>query len=454
MSSRNRSRSTLKPPSPATPEAPTPDGSTLAAVLARAGRRHPRVIDLSLGRIERLLARLGDPQDALPTVVHIAGTNGKGSTLAFLRAILEAAGFTVHRYTSPHVVRFNERILLAGREIEDGPLVDLLLECEDANGDAEITFFEFTTAAAFLAYARTPADVLLLETGLGGRFDATNVLARPALTAISPIGLDHQHYLGDTIEAIAFEKAGILKPGTPAVIGPQAEAARRVLLDRAQALGAPVSVAGKDWHITPSGDGVAFHGRSGRHTFAEPGLPGAHQLANAGLALACAEMLPDVAIPPNALATGIGNATWPARLQRLDEGRLADVLPPGSELWLDGGHNEDAGRALADWAARRSAGQPFHLIVAMLDAKDPKAFLAPFSGVVADLHAVPMNGGHAFVAPDALAKQAAALGISARPALDVEDALRRIATSGDGPQQVLICGSLYLAGEVLALNGT
>ncbi len=445
-------------------------------VLARVQRLHPRVIDLSLGRIERLLAGLGHPEQSLPPVVHIAGTNAKGSTLAFLRAMLEAAGFAVHLYTSPHLVRFNERIVLAGEEIADEALIALLMECEAANGDAPITFFEITTAAAFLAFARTPADILLLETGLGGRLDATNVIGRPLLTAITPIGLDHVRFLGHAIGGIAAEKAGILKTGISAVLGRQPAEALEVIERRAAGLGAPLARAGKDWRVAPGNDGFIFQGSGGPISLPLPALAGAHQIDNAGLALACLERLASYRVDTPAMRHGLAHARWPARLQRLTEGPLIEAAPPSWEIWLDGGHNRLAAEALAGWARAANGGsanggcangglgnggsangrltedRPLHLIAGLLDSKDPGDFLAPFAGLATTARTVALEGEHAFIAPRRLAAEATRLGIAGAPARSVPAALADLAATDSRPARILICGSLYLDGEILKEN--
>ena len=422
------------------------------AILARLARLHPKLIDLSLGRIERLLARLGDPQELLPPVVHVAGTNGKGSTVAFLRAALEAAGYKVHVYTSPHLVRFNERIRVAGRLIGDAALNAILEECEAANGDAPITFFEITTAAAFLAFARTPADVALLEVGLGGRLDATNVVARPAVTAITPVSMDHMHYLGDTLAAIAGEKAGILKPGVPAVIAPQAPEAEAVIEARAEAAGAPLRRAGREWRFAPREDGFRFEGTRWRLDLPGPALPGAHQIGNAATALACLEELHGLILPEAALRRGVQDAEWPARLQRLRSGRLAALLPPDWELWLDGGHNPAAGEVLARFAdAWRD--RPLHLVVGMLDSKDNAGFLRPLAPHVAAARTVAIPETPASLGAADLAAAARSVGIAAAPSAGIAAALADLAARTQGPARVLICGSLYLAGAVLRENG-
>src|SRR3989440_8251721 len=308
-------------------------------VLARLTQLHPKKIDLSLARIERLLTALGNPQDELPPVVHVAGTNGKGSTVATLRACLEAGGYRVHAYTSPHLVRFHERIRLASRLIEEDLLLELLEECERANRGEPITFFEITTAAAFLAFARTPADVVLLEVGLGGRLDATNVVRRPAVTAITPVSLDHQAFLGDTVAAIAGEKAGILKPGVTAAIAPQPREAAAVIEARAAAVSAPLYRAQHEWRCDVLGEGMRYEGERWRLDLPLPSLIGAHQVVNSGTAVACLERLSGFDIPTEAIPRGLRHIDWPARLQLLQHGPLVDAVPPDWELWLRCGSN-------------------------------------------------------------------------------------------------------------------
>jgi dihydrofolate synthase / folylpolyglutamate synthase len=433
----------------------TAGGAASDRVLARLSALHPKRIDLSLGRIERLLKALGDPQDRLPPVIHVAGTNGKGSTVATLRACLEAAGYRVHVYTSPHLVRFRERIRLAGRLIAERALLAVLKECERANRGAPITFFEITTAAAFLAFARTPADVVVLEVGLGGRLDATNVIDRPAVAAITPVSLDHQAFLGESLAAIAGEKAGILKPGAPAVIGPQPEKAESVIEGRAAAIGAPLYRCETEWRCTPAGDGMRYEGRGWRLDLPRPVLPGAHQITNAGIALACLEELAGFALPAAALAAGLRRIDWPGRLQRLGRGPLVAMLPAGWELWLDGGHNPAAGEALAAVAAGWRK-RPLDLVVGMLNTKDAAGFLRPLAEVARALHAVTIAGEENPLPAAAIAAAARSVGLQARQSDSVAAALRDIIArdSGqDGPGRVLICGSLHLAGGVLAENG-
>jgi dihydrofolate synthase/folylpolyglutamate synthase len=455
----------------------SPDSAPPAsrAVLDRLSALHPKVIDLSLGRIERLLRSLGRPQDVLPPVVHVAGTNGKGSTVAFLRAMLEAAGLTVHVYTSPHLVRFSERIVIAGREIDDVELITTLEECERVNAGQPITVFEITTAAALLAFARTPAEITLLETGLGGRLDATNVVAEPALTAITPVSLDHQSFLGDSIAAIAFEKAGILKQGVPCVLAAQPPEAAAVIRARAAAVGSRLIKQGNDWDATTAADGrLLFHSENKVLALPIPGLQGAHQVQNAGVAVACARHLAGVLSPRDAsdssrrsvpepgttprrlnaaaIARGLETVRWPARLQHLVRGELAALLPEDWELWLDGGHNPGA----ADVLARHLAGwrdRPVHLVFGMLRSKDVDSFLAPLAPAVARLAAVAIPGEEGSLSATETAAVALRHGIAATPAVSVADALRRLALAAGQPARVLICGSLYLAGSVLAANG-
>jgi dihydrofolate synthase / folylpolyglutamate synthase len=415
-------------------------------ILARLHGLHPKTIDLSLGRIERLLARLGHPEQRLAPVVHIAGTNGKGSTLAMLDAMLQADGRRVQRYVSPHLVSFAERILFDGRPIGEVELARTLDGCERANAGAPITFFEITTAAAFLAFAARAADVLLLETGLGGRLDATNVIARPRLTALAPISLDHQSFLGETVAEIAFEKAGILKPGVPCVVAPQEPAALEVIRRRAAEVGAPLAIHGRDWVVLCEGERLRVEAEGRTLDLPLPALPGRHQLDNAGLAVACALALGDLTPPAPAIAAGLEGVEWPARLQRL-QGPLARLLPAESELWLDGGHNPAAGAALA--ASLSGDPRPLHLVVGMLTTKDERGFLAPFAGLARSLVTVPVPDEPASRDPVAAAEEARSLGLDARWARAVPSALEMIAAHLERPSRVLICGSLYLAGHVL-----
>jgi dihydrofolate synthase / folylpolyglutamate synthase len=426
-------------------------GAASEKVLERLGRLHPKLIDLSLGRVERLLAALGDPQHRLPPIVHVAGTNGKGSTVATMRACLEAGGWRVHVFSKPHLVRFHERIRLAGRLIDEDALVSVLEESEQANGGSPITFFEITTAAAFLAFARTPADMLLLETGLGGRLDATNVISRPAVTAITPISLDHQALLGDTIAAIAAEKAGILKAAAPAVIGPQPPEAAAVLAARAAVLGAPLLRFGQEWCCQSRGDGMRYVGPRWRLDLPLPALAGAHQIVNAGLAIACLEQLLELPLTPAAIANGLSHIEWPARLQRLSHGPLVEALPSGWKLWLDGGHNPGAGAALAAMAAGWR-DRPLYLVVGMLNTKDAAGFLAPLATQAAALRAVTIPHEQNPLPADAIVAAARSVGLPAQVADSVYVAVRELVAQSK-VARILICGSLHLAGVVLSENG-
>ncbi len=421
-------------------------------VLARLLSLHPKLIDLSLDRVLRLLQQLGDPQNKLPPVVHVAGTNGKGSVVAYLRAALEASGRSCHVYTSPHLVRFHERIRLAGELISEAALVDVLEECERVNAGQNITFFEITTCAAFLAFSRISADAALLEVGMGGRLDTTNVIDRPAVTCVTPVSMDHMDHLGDTLAKIAGEKAGIFKPGAPVVLAPQAGEAEAVLEARAHALGAPLYRAGREWTVAATESGMRYQSARRMLDLPKPALFGPHQIVNAGTAIACLDMLDGLPVTDAQIRQGLLNVEWPARMQRLKRGQLAAKLPTGWELWLDGGHNAGCGEALAE-IARGWRDRPLHLIYGMLNTKAPEGFLKPLSPYVASLRAVTIPGADASLPGDAAAKHARAVGIDAAAALSIEAALDGIVASGKGPARVLICGSLYLAGAVLAENG-
>jgi len=420
-------------------------------------RLHPRSIDLGLERIERLLKALGSPEKKLPPIVHVAGTNGKGSLVAYLRAMAEAAGRRVHVYTSPHLVRFNERIRVAGHIIGDGELDEILTECEQANGEQPITFFEITTAAAYLAFSRVPADLTVIEVGMGGRYDATNVIA-PALSAITPIGYDHTGFLGDKLEGIAGEKAGILKPAVPAVIGRQRDLSAQVIAAEAARLGAPLFRMGREWQVTPTASGFRYDSDLLGLDLPAPALSGAHQIDNAATAVACIERLraTGLAIGDAAIRAGLGTVDWPARLQKLSRGPLVEALPPGSELWLDGGHNEDCGLALArmasDWA-REPAPLPLYLVFGMLTTKDAAGFLRPLARQATAARAVPFPAGHSAFTPAEACAKAADVGLDCSPANDIGAALEDLLATQPAPMRILICGSLYLAGEVLARNG-
>jgi dihydrofolate synthase/folylpolyglutamate synthase len=423
------------------------------AILARLMTLHPKVIDLSLDRIEDLLARLGRPQDRLPPVVHVAGTNGKGSVIAFMRAALEAAGYRVHLYISPHLVRFHERIGLAGKPIAEDELAALLARCEEVNGGAPITYFEITTAAAYLAFSGTPADILLLECGLGGRLDATNVIERPLATVITPVSIDHQHFLGATLAEIAFEKAAIQKPGVPSVIGRQPREAAAVIDSFAARTGAPTFARGRGWSVESAPGGLIYSAGGTAMSLPRPVLPGAHQVDNAGLAIACLERLAGFSVGESALAEGLVNADWPGRLQRLTRGPLVDALGQGCELWLDGGHNAAAGEALAAHAAAHWRDGPLHLVCGMLNSKQVGQFLEPLAGVAAGVAAIAVPGEDASLSAAEFAKAARAAGLTAQPADSLAAAIAAIAAGGGPVRRILICGSLYLAGRVLSENG-
>ena len=385
-------------------------------------------------------------------MVHVAGTNGKGSVIALLAACLEAAGYAVHVYTSPHLVRFNERFRVAGRAVADDALAALLEECETVNAGAPVTFFEITTAAAFLAFARAPADVVLLETGLGGRLDATNMVARPRLTVLTPIAMDHEHHLGGTLEAVAGEKAGILKAGVACVSAAQDAAAARVIGARAAALGVTVAREGEDWTAQRRGDTLVFEAASRVRRLPLPALAGAHQVQNAGTALACLAELAEFDVDRAAEARGLAGVEWPGRLQLLGGGRLAALLPDGWELWLDGGHNPDAGKALAAHA-QEWADRPLHLVVAMMASKDAAGFLRPLARVSERVRCVAIPGKTVSLSALELAAAARAVGMDAGPASDMAEALGDLAAGGGRAARVLVCGSLYLAGAVLGEDG-
>ncbi|MCO6414718.1 bifunctional folylpolyglutamate synthase/dihydrofolate synthase [Siccirubricoccus sp. KC 17139] len=414
-------------------------------IIDRLHALHPKLIDLSLGRLQALLAKLGHPERALPPVVHVAGTNGKGSTCAFLRAIAEAAGQRVHVYTSPHLVRFHERIRLAGRLVEEDALAAALAEVEAVNEGAPITVFEVITAVALLLFSRVPADLLVLEVGLGGRFDATNVVERPAATAIASISMDHMEFLGDRLAGIAGEKAGIMKPGVPCATGAQAPEAMQVLRENAATVGAPLLARGEAWEVAPRPDGLLYRDAGGELALPPPALLGAHQAENAGIAIAALRAWNPPWLSEAAIAEGLRRAEWPARLQRL-HGALAQRLPPGWELWLDGGHNAGGGAALAAHCATWR-DRPLHLVVGMKGSKVVADFLRPLLPLATTLFAVAEPGQHLATPVERIIE---ASGGVARPGPDVAGALAQL--SGP-PARVLICGSLYLAGEVLKADG-
>ena len=435
--------------------------SSVDSIVARLTALHPKRIDLSLDRLQRLLAALDHPEKKLPPIIHVAGTNGKGSTVAFLRAILEAAGQRVHAYTSPHLVRFNERFRIGGpggsKLVSDEELVATMEECERANAGGRITVFEITTAVGLMLFARHPADVLLLEVGLGGRLDATNVVDYPVATIITRISIDHTDFLGDSLDKIAAEKAGILKRGVPAIIASQPRDALAVIERQAARLGVPLKVAGESWTATEERGRLVYQDETGLLDLPPPKLYGRHQFENAGLAIAALRAIKKFVVPPAAYDAGMVKAEWPARLHRLGQGRLVDLAPAGSELWLDGGHNPDGGRAIAAALAdlEERVSRPLVLIVGMLASKDCEGFLSNFAGLARRMIAVPVPGVETGLSATTVADTARAIGLSATTRESLTEALvaaRKLDL--DPPPRILITGSLYLAGEVLRENGT
>ena len=437
---------------------------TSDALLAQMKLLHPKLIDLSLGRVERLLGKLGAPETRLPPVIHIAGTNGKGSVTAYLKAIFQAAGKRVHAYTSPHLVRFHERIELAGKDgkarpISEDALVDVLMRVNAVNDGDDITQFEITTAAAFLAFSETPADVLLLEVGLGGRLDATNVIPKPALSIITPISMDHAEKLGPTLAKIALEKAGILKRGVTGIVAPQVDEVMRVIEARASVAGSPIVVGGRDYDAFEQNGRLIIQREDTLLDLPLPALIGRHQVTNAGAAVAAILTLslqrPELGLDEAAIAKGLRTVVWPARMQRLTSGPLPDILGPETELWLDGGHNPAAGDMLADTLVglEEKAPKPTYLIVGMMGQKDALGFLAPFRGLVRTIYTVPIPGAHeAPHSEETLADIARSAGLSSIYCAGVVDALEMIVDLPVENKRVLICGSLYLAGHVLGLQ--
>ena len=435
--------------------------SSVDTIVARLTALHPKRIDLSLERLRRLLVALDHPEKKLPPVIHVGGTNGKGSTVAFLRAILEATGKRVHAYTSPHLVRFNERFRIGGPAgsslVSDEELVSTLEECERANLAAPITVFEITTAVGLVLFARHPADVLLLEVGLGGRLDATNVVDNPTATIITRISIDHTDFLGDSLDKIAAEKSGILKRGAPAVIASQPREALAVIERQAAKLAVPLRIAGEHWTATEERGRLVYQDEAGLLDLPPPRLYGRHQYENAGLAIAALRAIKRFAIPPAAYEAGMTKADWPARLHRLGQGRLVDLAPAGSELWLDGGHNPDGGRAVAAALAdlEERVSRPLVLIVGMLASKDCQGFLNNFAGLARRMIAVPIPGVEKGLSAATVADTARGIGLSATSRDNLTEALdaaRKLDL--DPPPRILITGSLYLAGEVLRENGT
>jgi dihydrofolate synthase/folylpolyglutamate synthase len=429
-------------------------------LLAELRTLHPRLIDLSLGRIERLLDKLGNPEARLPPVIHIAGTNGKGSVAAFLKAMFEAAGRRVHAYTSPHLIRFHERIELAGaggksRPISEAELVARLIDVQRVNAGDAITFFEITTAAALQCFAEHPADALILEVGLGGRLDATNVVARPAVTIITPVSMDHADKLGDTVAQIAREKAGILKPGVLGVLAQQTQEALISIRETAAAHRSPLLTWGEDYEAFEQRGRLLYQSSERLMDLPMPALIGRHQVANAGVAICAALQVKNLGLTEVGIERGLARAEWPARMQRLKNGPLSDLLTPGSELWLDGGHNPAGGRVIAQTLGEleERSPKPVGLVLGMMGQKDQAGFLEHFRGIVRRIVTVAIPGAHdAPLNPAVLATMAIANGIPAEPAPDVASAVRRLLANESEPLRVLICGSLYLAGHVLALQ--
>jgi len=430
-------------------------------ILSRLASLHPKRIDLTLERMWRILERLDHPERKIAPVIHVAGTNGKGSTVAFLRAILEAAGLRVHVYTSPHLVRFNERFRLGkvggGVLVSDDELREALDHCERMNGGEPITIFEIETAAAFYLFSKHPADIVLLEVGLGGRLDATNVIDVPLASVIALIGMDHVEFLGDTLIKIATEKAGIIKKNVPVICAEQSAEATAVIEQTAKKLRAPLHAATEEWHVHVERGRLVYHDEHGLLDLAAPRLFGRHQFDNAGLAIAALRAVDKFRIEPSAFEQGIANAQWPARMQRLTAGTLLGFAPPDSEIWLDGGHNLDGGRviaaALGDLEERVS--RPLVVIAGMMGNKDARGFLANFAGLTRHIIALKVPDQDNAMPPDILAATARDLGMRAETASSIKAALEAIAKLAyEIPPRILITGSLYLAGHVLAENGT
>jgi dihydrofolate synthase / folylpolyglutamate synthase len=433
----------------------------LGELIARLSALHPKRIDLDLARMHRLLERLDHPERKLPPVIHVAGTNGKGSTIAYLRAILEAAGLRVHVFTSPYLVRINECFRLGraggGVLVDDDELRAALEHCERVNAGAPVTIFEIETAAAFYLFAQNPADVVLLEVGLGGRLDATNVIETPLATVIAPVGMDHTEFLGDTLAAIAGEKAAILKRHVPAICAEQTPEAMAVIQRQAGRMRAALHTAGQEWHVNVERGRLVYQDERGLMDLAAPKLFGRHQFDNAGLAIATLRAQGTFKIDAAAFEAGIVNAEWPARMQRLASGALVDQAPKASEIWLDGGHNADGGRvvaaALGDLEERVS--RPLVVIVGMMANKDAGAFLANFAGLTRHIMAVQIPDRDNAMPPDILADAARQLGMRMETSVSVEAALRSLTRLAyEVSPRILITGSLYLAGHVLAANGT
>jgi dihydrofolate synthase/folylpolyglutamate synthase len=449
---------------PALPES-EPFMNTLTAdqEIERLMSLHPKGFDLSLDRIRRLLDRLGNPETRLPPVIHIAGTNGKGSAAAFARALLEAAGLSVHVHTSPHLVNWHERYRIGapggGRLVSDAMLAGAVRRVADANRGETITVFEILTAAMFVLFSENPADAAIVEVGLGGRFDATNVVAHPAVSLIMPISLDHEAYLGDRVELIAAEKAGIIKPGYPVVVGAQEfDAARAVLVETAERRGCPLEVYGQDFLAYEENGRLIYQDGTGLLDVSMPRLSGRHQLANAAAAIAAVRAA-GFEIGHRAVDAAMGAVDWPGRMQRLPLGRLQPLAPEGAELWIDGGHNPGAGTVIAEALAEQEERnpRPLFLISGMINTKDQTGYFRAFAGMARHVYTVPVTHSEAGVPAAELAVRAAEAGLSAEPVGSVANALMLLRDTWDQnetPPRILICGSLYLMGEVLADNGT
>ncbi len=430
------------------------------AILQRLTMLHPRQIDLVLDRVERLLAALGHPERKLPPVIHVAGTNGKGSVCAFACAMLEAQGLNAHVYNSPHLVHFHERIRLLGVPISEGELCATLEECERVNDGQPITFFEITTAAAFLAFSRQHADALVLEVGMGGKTDATNVVPRPRVSVITPVGLDHQEFLGPSVVDVAAEKAGIVRPGVPLIVGPQDDGPRDVITRRADALGAPLFVFGQDFFARQEHGRMVYEDNDALLDLPLPRLIGRHQIENAAVTIAALRRAGNGWGKDSGVERGLRNVEWPARLQRLTRGALIDAAPRGAEIWLDAGHNPHGAvalaRAVADFEER--VEKPLYLVCGMLATKDPVGFLSAFRGLARHVTTVAIPHEELSLGAGSLYDAARASGLEASPADDLEDAVMQIsawsrARPREGPPRILICGSLSLAGKVLEENG-
>ncbi|MDF1776477.1 MAG: bifunctional folylpolyglutamate synthase/dihydrofolate synthase [Rhizobiaceae bacterium] len=437
--------------------------TTAADEIEQLMRLHPKGFDLSLDRIRALLDRLGNPQDRLPPTIHIAGTNGKGSATAFCRAMLEAAGLSVHVHTSPHLVNWHERFRLGqkgkrGALVSDAVLVDAIRRVADANGGAFITVFEILTAVTFVLFSEHPADAAIIEVGLGGRFDATNVMTHPAVSLIMPISLDHQAYLGDRVELIAAEKAGIIKRGTPVIIGYQEQdAARDTILATAQRLGCDVSVYGQDFHAHEEHGRLVYQDESGLDDLPLPQLSGRHQLANAAAAIRALKAA-GFDLPVQHIEQGLQSAEWSGRMQHVSSGPIMDQAPEGAEIWIDGGHNPAAGQVIAEMLAEQEEKRPrpLFLISGMINTKDPVGYFSAFAGMARHVYTVPVTGSDAGIDPVLLAEDAASAGLSAQPALNVAQAMRLMRKDWpdlEAPPRILIGGSLYMIGDVLADNG-